>query len=416
MNKHTLPVQSLVVGYLVLTLGACTPARHLSTENAAAADEWVQEANWADGITRNDNATSFASTRLAAANGGLSEQSSNSQIDEPPPTPPDASAARQVIYTGRLTVLSPDPAAAIDRARQLAEDLGGYADAVRRQSVRLRVPAAKFDAAMQALAELGLVTDRAIDAADVTAELVDLQLRLDNLEALRQRMKALLERAERVEDMLAIEKELGRLAGEIEQLKGQLRLTRDRVALSTITVTFNAPSGTASGLAGRVRPFAWVNSVGDEAFGARPLPHAQPKLGRAPKLTLPGGFVRFYQKDHRVFAIDRGQVVVKLTRQPNFDQADVGFWVDQVRDRLTTELGVPTQDPVRRVTQNRSPVLVIHGQRPAGQKPLGYLAGLAANDKHVFVLEAWGPADELERQAPALIESLETLQINRGWW
>ena len=77
---------------------------------------------------------------------------------------------------------------------------------------------------------------------------------------------------------------------------------------------FNSPRQTASGLASKVRPFPWVNSVGGEAFGAEALPRAQSKLGRGAELELPDGYVRFYQKDHEVYALGRGQVVVKVNR------------------------------------------------------------------------------------------------------
>ncbi|MEM1027617.1 MAG: DUF4349 domain-containing protein [Planctomycetota bacterium] len=383
----------------------------------------MAETDWRDGVTRNDNSTAFETADASPALYAVADADGDAVADSnfqwqaaPVPEAQSNAAARQVIYTGRLTVLSPDPNAAIERVRQLAEDHGGYADFVRRQQVQIRVPAGKFDATIQAIGELGLVTDRAIDAVDVTAQMFDLEIRLDNLEAMRVRMKALLDKAEKVEDMLAIEKELGRIVGEIEQLKGQLRLMKDRVALSTITVNFNRPAGTDSGLAGRVRPFPWVNSVGSEAFGAARLPNAQPKLGKAPKLTLPDGFVRFYQQGYRVFAIDRGQVVIKVTRQANYDAAGADFWADQVRDRLTKELGVPVGEPAPVQLNDQDTAFTLTGDRQSGTAPLGYFVGLAANDKNVFLVEAWGPAEEVEAQRDALITALKTLRVNRGWW
>lgn len=416
---HTTPrLWGLIFLMSIIFLSGCGQSpNYLAPESVGRWDS--QNRDWRGNVVRNDNATSFAAT-AAPASDELPDADANAGHLAAPE--PDASAAltRQVIYTGALTVLSPDPEAAIDAVRRLAEEAGGYAGSVRGQSVRIRVPAQQFDATMQAIAELGLVTHRQMDAADVTDQMFDLEIRLDNLEALRQRMKNLLEKAEKVEDMLNIEKELGRLTGEIEQLKGKLRLMKDRVALSTITVNFNTPAGTASGLAGRVQPFPWVNAVGSEAFGASRLPTAQPKLGKAPKLTLPDGFVRFYQHEHRVFAIDRGQVVIKVTRQLNYDQAKAGFWVDQVRDRLTKELGVPVNEPRKITIRDDETGYTMTGNRPSsgttGNQPLGYFVGLAASDDHVFVIEAWGPAEQLDTQRDALVTSLKTLRVNKGWW
>lgn len=372
--------------------------------------------DWRDSTTRNDNATSFeAGDQNNKINPGT--KAAFAQIyAAPEPQPAAASIARRVIYTGGLTVLSPDPNGATNAAKKIAEDAGGYVASIRGQRVVLRVPAVKFDATMNALAELGLVTDRQIDAADVTEQMVDLEIRLDNLEVLRKRMQTLLEKADKVEDALKIEQELGRLTGEIESIKGKLRLLSDRITLSTITVTFNTPAGTASGLATRVRPFGWVNAVGSEAFGAARLPRAQAKLGKAPKLELPDGFVRFYQDNYRVFAIDRGQVVVKVTRQTNYDEADAAFWADQVRDRLTQDLGVPVSEPQRLTVDDANAGYTMTGKRPAGQEQLGYFVGLSANDKYVFLVEAWGPAEQVNEQQPALTTSLQTLRVTRGWF
>jgi len=172
----------------------------------------------------------------------------------------------------------------------------------------------------------------------------------------------------------------------------------------------------ASGLATRVRPFPWVNTVGSEAFGAARLPTAQSKLGKGAKLELPPGFVRFYQQSHNVYAINRGQVVIKITRQSNFDAAGAGFWADQVRDRLTQDLGVPVEEPTKITIRDNEVGYAMTGNRPAGKDPLGYFVGLAANKKHVFLIEAWGPADQLIDQHEALTASLKTLRVNRGWW
>ena len=365
--------------------------------------------------TRSPAAVAADSAVAGFAEAGSSTPAT-AELNPEPTQPVVASIQRQVIYTGALTVLSPDPAGATEAVRQIVDSAGGYLSSVQGQRVVLRVPADRFNSVMREVAALGLVIDRQITANDVTAELVDLNIRIDNLQALRERMKALLEKADKVEDALNIEKELARLTGEIELMKGRLRLLTDQVSLSTITVLFNTPRHTASGLASKVRPFPWVNTVGGEAFGAAALPQAQSKLGRGAELDLPDGFVRFYQKDYEVYALGRGQVVMKVSRVSNYDEASAGFWVDQVRERLTEELGVPMDEP-RRVTIRDDEVgYTMTGSRPAGQEQLGYFVGLAASDDHVFVIEAWGPADEVEAKQDELIRSLQTLRINRGWW
>ncbi len=403
---HPNPSACLLAVLLLISCGCATP----DGATGYAVDRVTAEMRLSTSAPASASLAGFAPTDAADA------PAAEADLPDSPTELVVAQVKRQVIYTGALTVLSPDPDGAIDTVRRVAREAGGYVDSIHGQRIAVRVPADRFDSVMSDIAALGLVTDRQVDAADVTAELVDLDIRLDNLESLRGRMKSLLEKADKVEDALLIEKELARLTGEIEQIKGRLRLLRDQVSLSTINVAFNTPTRTASGIASRIRPFPWVLAVGAEAFGVDGLPRAQSKLGRGTKLDLPAGFVRFFQQDYRVYAIDRGQVVLKVSRYDNFDQAPAGFWADQVRDRLTQDLGVPMSDPQRVVIDDDETGYTMTGNRAAGQDRLGYFVGLAANDDHVFLVEAWGPAEQVDAKNDEMIKSLRTLRVNRGWW
>ena len=102
------------------------------------------------------------------------------------------SVMRDVAALGFVTDrLSPDPDGAIEALRRSVDAAGGYISSLQGQQAVLRVPADRFEAVMRDVAALGFVTDRQISANDVTAELVDLEIRIDNLEALRGRMKGL---------------------------------------------------------------------------------------------------------------------------------------------------------------------------------------------------------------------------------
>lgn len=118
----------------------------------------------------------------------------------------------------------------------IAKDLKGYVVSRQRQSVNLRVPAARLDATLAAIGNLGEVTRRNISAVDVTAQVTDLKVRIDNLKTLRTRLKGLVERADQVKDLIELEKELARVTSELERLEAQQRnLDRD-VAMSQVSV------------------------------------------------------------------------------------------------------------------------------------------------------------------------------------
>ena len=158
--------------------------------------------------------------------GGADKEATIGQLVATTPAAPTAdehAAARQqrvMIYTAALSIVVNDVDDGRAALTRIAQEAGGYLQQVSGNSVTIRVPADRFTAVLETVAGLGQVIDRALTAQDVTDEL------------------ALLEQAKTVEETLAIEKELGRLNEEIERYEGRLKLLRDRVALSTITVTF----------------------------------------------------------------------------------------------------------------------------------------------------------------------------------
>ena len=109
-------------------------------------------------------------------------------------------------------------------------------DQIRTGVISFMVPAAKFDETIDALSKMGKVQTEHISGNDVSAQYVDLQARLANEEAQRNAMIALLSKAQTVNDIIAVQNQLGQITGQIEQLKGQIQYIDHNVAFSTITV------------------------------------------------------------------------------------------------------------------------------------------------------------------------------------
>ena len=110
---------------------------------------------------------------------------------------------------------------------------------------------------------------RDIQAQDVTDEFVDTEIRIKNARAMQVRLKVLLEKAN-VKEALEIEKEMRRVTEEIELLEGKLKLLKDKIAFSTITVAFEARGSTIQTT--RIKlPFPWLTQLG--------LPSAPAALG-----------------------------------------------------------------------------------------------------------------------------------------
>jgi hypothetical protein len=70
----------------------------------------------------------------------------------------------------------------------------------------------------------------------VTDEYVDLQSRLRNLEATRDRIREFLDQAKSVEEALQVNAQLAAVEAEIEQVQGRMNYLFDRAAFSTLTI------------------------------------------------------------------------------------------------------------------------------------------------------------------------------------
>lgn len=167
-----------------------------------------------------------------------------------------------IIYTGSIELLVFELAAGVRRVEELTREVGGFVSHRTERSITVRIPAARFTDAVGKVEKVGEVRNRELSAQDVTEEYLDVEVRLRNARAMRDRFEQLLAKATSVQDSLAIEKELNRVASEIERLEGRLRYLRDRAALSTLTVNFYEKSSDAPSPSNVRLPFPWLDTLG----------------------------------------------------------------------------------------------------------------------------------------------------------
>jgi hypothetical protein len=118
-----------------------------------------------------------------------------------------------------------------------AEEYGGTEGSQPRISMRIRVPASRFDETMDRLAALAVsVSSRSESAQDVTEEYVDLGARLESLETARQRLLEIMEEARNTEDLLQAEQQLTQREAEIESIEGRMQYLEQSARLSSIGI------------------------------------------------------------------------------------------------------------------------------------------------------------------------------------
>ena len=160
-------------------------------------------------------------------------------------------APTMVIRNGQASVEVDKLDPAIVKLRQLAAQLGGYIanssmsggrDQIRSATLELKIPAQRFDQALNGLATLGKVESVNATAEDIGEEFVDITARVNNAHRLEDRLIALLAtRTGKLQDVLSVERELARVREEIERYEGRLRYLKSRVATSTLSVTIHEP-------------------------------------------------------------------------------------------------------------------------------------------------------------------------------
>ncbi|ELZ70439.1 DUF4349 domain-containing protein [Haloferax sp. Atlit-10N] len=165
---------------------------------------------------------------------------------------------RAVIKNGRIELTVDEFNESRDAVEATAESYGGYIsdsnEYVNRRSggtyrsgqLVVRVPSEDFSAFMADMKDLGEVERVETNSQDVTDQLVDIEARLSNLRAQRDRLRELYESANTTEDVLAVEERLTEVQTEIERLEAQKQSLEDRVALSTVRVSLSErPPGPA---------------------------------------------------------------------------------------------------------------------------------------------------------------------------
>lgn len=171
-----------------------------------------------------------------------------------------AGLERKTVQTADLQMKAQDVPAVVDQIISLSNQNGGYTVSshiyrdnqnVSAQLV-LKVPQTNLLPVIESISGLGEVTDKAINAQDVTEEFYDSQARLKTLRAKEQRLMGLMDKAANITEIISVENELTKTRTEIEVLTGRLQYLSNITDFSQINITLQqgvpgivkAPQGT----------------------------------------------------------------------------------------------------------------------------------------------------------------------------
>ncbi len=277
MQRHSWLV---VLGTLAALQGGCARAEAARPSNYGGASKktgFQGDVLAAGGFGPQD--ATVSDERVASAEAAPAAAPSPPPPPPPPPGQPQRSPAEEkskkesgedkgsahdsamIVYTATITMAVYQVQPNLAMVERIAKEQGGYLSVRTDNKITVRIPRAKFEPTLAAIEKIGDVLHRDVTAEDVTDQYVDLEIRIKNARAMQTRLKQLLEKAA-VKEAIEIEKELARVTEELELMEGRLKLLKDKIAYSSITVVFEGRGATLPG-ASKVRlPFPWLGHLG----------------------------------------------------------------------------------------------------------------------------------------------------------
>ena len=166
----------------------------------------------------------------------------------------DISAAafdRSQIKTARIALRAQNVPAVVASVEQVASTEGGFIDSentstdthgvTQSSSVTVRVPVNTFDAAVDAVSQLGQLASRRTTTQDVTGQVADVGSRVASARASILQLRTLFNRATKLGDIITLESQLSERESNLEALEAQQRALTDQTNLSTIAVLVTRP-------------------------------------------------------------------------------------------------------------------------------------------------------------------------------
>lgn len=184
----------------------------------------------------------------------------------------DAPTQRVVIRRGTITSRVSEFESARENLTEMVRKQGGYvsdsteynrnSDAATATHGRVvyRVPAKNFTVVFEKIKQEGKTQRSSTNTTDVTDRVADLDARLKNLRAQRDRLRALYNNASDTEAVLSVGDRLSSVQERIERLKARRKALNDQITYSTITVELSEPAPTDE------KPSQWYETGVIDAF------------------------------------------------------------------------------------------------------------------------------------------------------
>ncbi|MFJ4410871.1 DUF4349 domain-containing protein [Streptomyces sp. NPDC088910] len=326
-----------------LAVAGCSSESRGASDKAAAPAARGQDDSGSDSM-KNGGSGTDAGNAPSGTPGSASDKAATTGNSGKP------SAPSYLVRTAHLTVRTPKVGDALDKARAMVADAGGYAGTEdtsvdagghEQSTIQLRVPPAAYDGLLTRLAGLGTLMERKVGVEDVTGQVVDVQSRIKSQQASVARVRKLMDQAGSLSDVVSLERELSTREADLESLQAQQAALRERTDLATVTLRLVEPP---------------VKHV-----AAKPKPKHEDGFWTQVGHALGGGWHAFY-------VTIRGVLVVLSAVLPFLVVALAGFIGYRLVRRRWPRQEPPTMAPRPWSPSSHAP---IHPQRTPSTAPAG---------------------------------------------
>ena len=170
------------------------------------------------------------------------QQNSNSFLQADASTQTDADLQnRQNIKNGRLDIEVESITTATQSLKTIISNEKGYIYSSYNRSERevffkTKIPPEKLESIITSASSLGEVTSKTISTHDVTDEMINIDAKIKNLTALRDRFRDLLTKTTKISEIIEVERELNRIQTELDSIEGRYNALKSQVAMSTLEI------------------------------------------------------------------------------------------------------------------------------------------------------------------------------------
>ena len=159
--------------------------------------------------------------------------------------------ARSVVTTGEVALTSKNLERVRAEVDALVTALGGSVDneqtandrhgKVERSTLVLRVPVDKFTVAKKSLMRMGKLKTSHVSSKDVTTQVIDIDERVQTLQASLDNLQTYQRGAKDVKDLLDYEEKITARQSELQSLQAQQAYLADQTSMATITLYLSVP-------------------------------------------------------------------------------------------------------------------------------------------------------------------------------